>query len=207
MATGPRTAPFFSPLSGRAIEYKEARAARAFVFIRHRRAVRAFAADMKRSIALLASGSLLLAASALAGCRDPLGLEDYRDSGKVLTEAERSSAGAESRTLGVNAYLWRAALETVSFMPLASSDPFGGVIITDWYAPPETPGERFKMDVYILGASFSANSVRVAVFRQTRDAGGAWLDAEVSSDTAHRLENKILERAYQIRQTSQPAEG
>ncbi len=34
--------------------------------------------------------------------------------------------------IGVNSYLWRATLDTISFMPLASADPFGGVIITDW---------------------------------------------------------------------------
>lgn len=162
---------------------------------------------MKRLPTPALAGLLLLASLGLSACRDPLGFEDYRDSGKVITEAQRKSAGAESRTIGVNAYLWRAALETVSFMPLASSDPFGGVIITDWYSPPKAPNERFKMDVYILGASFSANSVRVAVFRQTREAGGGWIDAEVSSETAHQLENKILERAYQIRQSSPRAEG
>ena len=53
--------------------------------------------------------------------------------------------------LGVNAYLWRGALDTLSFMPLASADPFGGVIITDWYTPASSSGERFKATAYILG--------------------------------------------------------
>lgn len=102
--------------------------------------------------------------------------------------------------IGVNNYLWRATLDTMSFMPLASADPFGGVIITDWYSPPETPDERFKMNVYILGRQLRADGLRVAVFRQSRKPGPAgWLDAPVKSETVTKLENEILTRARQLR--------
>ena len=60
---------------------------------------------------------------------------------------EDGADGGAGAGIGVNAYLWRAALETIDFMPLAPADPFGGVIITDWYSPPETPDERFKLHV------------------------------------------------------------
>src|SRR6266404_1951430 len=70
--------------------------------------------------------------------------------------------------IGVNSFLWRATLDTLAFMPLASADPFGGVIITDWYSPPETPGERFKMTIYILDRQLRADGVKVSVFRQNR---------------------------------------
>lgn len=100
--------------------------------------------------------------------------------------------------IGVNNYLWRASLDTISFMPLASADPFGGVIITDWYTPPETPAERFKMNVYILDRQLRADGVRVAVFRQNRN-GSDWTDAEVTKQTAVNLENEILTRARQLR--------
>lgn len=100
--------------------------------------------------------------------------------------------------IGVNNYLWRASLDTISFMPLASADPFGGVIITDWYTPPETPAERFKMNVYILDRQLRADGVRVAVFRQNRDGSG-WSDAKVTKQTAVNLENEILTRARQLR--------
>ena len=101
--------------------------------------------------------------------------------------------------IGVNSFLWRASLDTISFMPLASADPFGGVIITDWYAPPETQGERFKVTVYILGRDLRADGVRAAVFRQDRDASGTWVDAKVEQKTAIDLENAILTRARQLR--------
>ena len=101
--------------------------------------------------------------------------------------------------IGVNAYLWRASLDTLAFMPLASADPFGGVIITDWYAPPETPAERFKMNVYILGGQLRSDGVRVAVFRQTRDRSGTWLDSRVEQATNTQLENQILVHARELR--------
>tara|TARA_R110000868_G_scaffold7354_15_gene40086 strand:+ start:196 stop:792 length:597 start_codon:yes stop_codon:yes gene_type:complete len=108
------------------------------------------------------------------------------------------AAGGGGGGIGVNNYLWRASLDTISFMPLASADPFGGVIITDWYTPPETPAERFKMNVYILDRQLRADGVRVAVFRQNRN-GDRWTDANVKKETSVNLENEILNRARQLR--------
>lgn len=114
-------------------------------------------------------------------------------------DSEQSAAGGG---IGVNSFLWRASLDTISFMPLSSADPFGGVIITDWYAPPESPDERFKMTVYILDRTLRADGLRVAVFRQERIGEGEWADRVVSPSTAVSLENKILERARQLRTAS-----
>jgi hypothetical protein len=99
----------------------------------------------------------------------------------------------------VNSYLWRASLDTMSFMPLASADPFGGVIITDWYMPPEVSRERFKVNVYILGRDLRADGLRAAVFRQSQDLLGNWVDARVDQRTATDLEDAILTRARQLR--------
>ncbi|MEQ8345723.1 MAG: DUF3576 domain-containing protein [Sneathiellaceae bacterium] len=109
-----------------------------------------------------------------------------------------ADAGGSGGGIGVNSFLWRASLDTISFMPLASADPFGGVIITDWYTPPATPEERFKMTVYILDRTLRSDGVRVAVFRQRRD-GSDWLQQPVAADTASNLENAILVRARQLR--------
>ncbi|MEK9967596.1 MAG: DUF3576 domain-containing protein [Ferrovibrio sp.] len=100
--------------------------------------------------------------------------------------------------IGVNSFLWRATLDTVSFMPLVSADPFGGVIITDWYAPPQTPAERFKVNVYILDRALRADGVRVAVFRQVRQ-GENWADQPPAPNTAVSMENAILQRAREFR--------
>ncbi len=99
----------------------------------------------------------------------------------------------------MNGFLWRASLDTLSFLPLSSADPFGGVIITDWYAPPESPGERFKVTVYILGRELRSDGVRVAVFRQKRGDGNEWLDANTGENTSTSLENAILTRARELR--------
>jgi hypothetical protein len=101
--------------------------------------------------------------------------------------------------IGVNTYLWRASLDTISFMPLASADPFGGVIITDWYTPPEAQSERFKVNVYILGRDLRADGIRAAVFRQESNEQGGWVDAAVEQQTVTDLENAILTRARQLR--------
>jgi len=101
--------------------------------------------------------------------------------------------------IGVNSFLWRASLDTTSFMPLSSADPFGGVIITDWYSPPEVPDERFKMTVYILDRRLRADGIKVAVFRQRRDPTKSWVDEPVNKLTSTNLENAILTRARQMR--------
>ena len=104
--------------------------------------------------------------------------------------------------IGVNSFLWRASLDTISFMPLVSADPFGGVIITDWYSPPEAPDERLKVNVFILGRELRADGVRATVFRQRRELSGAWVDAPVAPETAASLEDAILTRARQLRVAS-----
>jgi hypothetical protein len=113
--------------------------------------------------------------------------------------AARPSAGSSSGELGVNGYLWRASLDTLAFMPLASADPYGGLIITDWYTVPERPTERFKATVYILDTRLRADGLNVSVFKQVRDAAGQWVDAPSSPQTETDIENSILTRARQLK--------
>lgn len=104
----------------------------------------------------------------------------------------------EETGIGVNAYLWRAALDTISFMPLASADPFGGTILTDWYQPPEKQNERLKLNVFVLSKQLRSDGIRVRVFRQIRKSG-KWVDAETDESTGTKLEDAILTRARQLR--------
>ena len=104
----------------------------------------------------------------------------------------------ETGSLGVNAYLWRATLDTLKFLPLSSADPYGGVVITDWYANPSKADERLKATVYILDTRLRADGISAAVFRETLD-NGAWVPAAVSPDTNVALENAILSKARQLR--------
>lgn len=119
---------------------------------------------------------------------------------------EEQSGGGGGGGVAVNSFLWRASLDTVSFMPLNSADPFGGVIITDWYSPPEAPSERFKLNVFILDRQLRADGLRVAVFKEVA-AGTGWRAAPLDEGTAINIENRILERARELRVASVAARG
>jgi len=104
-------------------------------------------------------------------------------------------------SIGVNSYLWRATLDTLSFMPLLQTDSNGGVIVTDWYANPNAPAERMKVTVSILDQDLRADAVRVAVLRQI-NTGGQWVDAPVKAATTQKLEDIILTRARDLRRAA-----
>ncbi len=112
--------------------------------------------------------------------------------------AAKKSTYNEQAGIGVNAYLWRASLDTISFMPLTSADPWGGVIISDWYANPQKPDERFKTTIYILDSRLRADALNVSVYKQVQ-VNGQWADADVSQQTQLDIENAILTRARELR--------
>jgi hypothetical protein len=138
----------------------------------------------------VSAGALAVALVGLAGCS-----HGPRLFGGSKNTAPAVSAGA----IGVNGYLWRATLDTLAFMPLASADPYGGTVITDWYVNPEKPDERFKCTVYILDSRLRADGLNVTVFKQARDASGNWVESPTASQTETDIENAILTRARQLR--------
>lgn len=107
-------------------------------------------------------------------------------------------AASQINTIGVNSYLWRAALDTVAFAPLLQADSAGGVIVTDWYANPSNPNERVKVTVTILDQDLRADALRVAASRQVAQGGG-WVDAPVQAATVQKLEDIILTKARDLR--------
>jgi alpha-beta hydrolase superfamily lysophospholipase len=110
-------------------------------------------------------------------------------------------APATMTTIGVNAYLWRAAVDTLSFAPLLSADSSGGVIVTDWYSRPANPGERVKLTVSILDQDLRADALRVAASRQVNQ-NGQWVEAPVTAATVQKLEDIILTRARDLRRAA-----
>jgi hypothetical protein len=112
---------------------------------------------------------------------------------------ERSAHAAPAGAIGVNGYLWRATLDTLAFMPLQSADPYGGVVITDWYVNPEKPDERFKATVYILDSRLRADGLNVTVFKEVSNGAGGWIASPTAAQTATDIENSILTRARQLR--------
>lgn len=121
-----------------------------------------------------------------------------KDGLNIFGGKRQEGEGDGSTGIAVNSFLWRASLDTVSFMPLASADPFGGVILTDWYTPDEKKGERFKVNVFILGRQLRSDGVRVRVFKQILKSG-TWRDVTISDDMSRQLEDTILTRARQLR--------
>ncbi|MFC1674011.1 DUF3576 domain-containing protein [Pseudomonadota bacterium] len=171
---------------------------------------------MRHSLSVTATLGLLIAVFSLSACEGGKVREvrkksatevgkQYSDNpnetlfGGGIGGSSKDTAGVGTGGIGVNSYLWRATLDTIAFMPVSSADPFGGVIITDWYAPPETPSERFKLNIYVLGKALRADGLRVSVFRQAIDNAGNWRDATVEPDAGRKIEDAVLTRARQLR--------
>ena len=143
----------------------------------------------------------------LAGDSDEARQQARREGGTLFGDSFRFGFGTEDEAqaapgIAVNAFLWRGALDTVSFMPITEADPFGGTVLTDWFAPPESPGERFKVNVFILERTLTASGVRATVFRQVFDDAAGWRDAAVDPSVGRSIEDAILTRARELRVTS-----
>ena len=138
-------------------------------------------------LAAAASGSALVLALSACGGGDDAPQADL--------------AASQVTTIGVNAYLWRATLDSLSFMPLVQTDSAGGVIVTDWYVNPQSTGERMKLTVLILDQDLRADALRVAASRQIAQ-NGTWVDAPVSAATVQKLESIILTKARDLRRNA-----
>jgi hypothetical protein len=161
--------------------------------------------------------SVFLLALSLCACSSDYTQEDLkteeredrknRGMGKFLGEDTLTFGGAKKRNqedtgLGVNSYLWRASLDTISFMPISAADPFGGTILTDWYSPPQNPQERLKINIFILDRQLRSDGLKVSLFRQLRDPSGHWVDQPIDPQTIEDIENTILSRARHFRSTA-----
>jgi hypothetical protein len=145
---------------------------------------------------VVAASCAALAACSSGGSRT---YQSQSDDGGFHLFGGGKAKEAPGPVIGVNSYLWRATLDTLSFMPLASADPYGGVVITDWYVNPEKPDERLKATVYILDTRLRADGLNVAIFKQSKDVAGNWIDTPVASQTETDIENAILTKARQLR--------
>lgn len=121
------------------------------------------------------------------------------EEGLVIGGTSDRKDEAGKNPLGVNSFLWRATLDTLAFLPLASADPFGGVILTDWYEDPAAPGERFKVNALILDRQLRADSLKITVFRQVKSKAGVWSDMGSNDTLGRKLEDTVLTRARELR--------
>jgi hypothetical protein len=130
----------------------------------------------------------------------PISTEAHKPTGARGDFAQGTEQGARAATVRVNRHAWRASLDAVSFMPLATSDPYGGAIATDWYVSQRSPNERLKVNILVGGPELRGDTVKVTVFRQERKGGRDWANAPVDPGTAQAMENAILQRARELRQ-------
>ena len=126
--------------------------------------------------------------------------DNYSEKESICGEGGLSIFGDKDKkpsgdSITVNSQLWRASLDTVSFMPLTNVDPFGGVILTDWYNDPNTPNERYKLNVFVIGSQLRSDAIRVSAFQQ-KQKRGKWVDVAVDSSIATKIEDAILTRIF-----------
>jgi hypothetical protein len=176
----------------------------------------------KKYFVALTGALSVISIGALTGCEGikteakyPSGLDRSMTGGDIYGKKQsivgdggilgRKKKDLGESAIGVNSFLWRATLDTISFMPLASADPFGGVILTDWYTDSQNPNERVKINAFVMGRELKADGIRIRTFRQVKK-GGEWRDATVSEDTASKLEDAVLMRARELRIANMAAE-
>lgn len=163
---------------------------------------------MKKILLAITSILLITACSSIESkAPDTNSVEEQRREarGKLTGEdgisfggGKRKDEAAYASPLGVNSFLWRATLDTLSFMPLASADPFGGVIITDWYEEKEL-SQRYKINALILDKTLRADGIKITLFKQSMDKNGNWHDIKSDPADARKIEDTILTRARELK--------
>ena len=111
---------------------------------------------------------------------------------------KKGNNAVSSIGMPINPYLWKGSLETISFMPLSSADPFGGIIITDWYSDGQTINERCKINIFIKGLELKTSNLKVNTFCQSFE-NNRWVDLPTSASQSAQLENAILNKAKRIK--------
>lgn len=135
---------------------------------------------------------------------EPRGKRERREDrtkGHLLAEPLFTTAKKKNTTdgIGVNSYLWKASLETLSFMQKKKTDPFGGLITTEWYIDPQTPKERLKIEIIILGRELNSNALKISIFREKKSSSGKWVSSTVDKDTVLKFEETVLTRARELK--------
>ncbi len=116
----------------------------------------------------------------------------------ILGGDNKNSNNVGTFGMPINTFLWRGALDTISFMPLNSADPIGGTILTDWYSTSNNQNERCKLNIFISGNQLKTQNLKVTSFCQAFK-NQRWINTEVDPDNNIKLENAILNKAKKLR--------
>ncbi len=116
----------------------------------------------------------------------------------ILGDDDEDNASVSTVTMSVNPFLWRAALETIDFMPLNSADQAGGTIITDWYSTENNQRERCKLNIFITGKKLNTENLRVTSFCQEFN-DIMWVNSKTEKEDNIKIENAILNKAKKLK--------
>ena len=118
--------------------------------------------------------------------------------GGILNNDGESGASTTAIAMSVNPFLWRAALETIDFMPLSSADQVGGTIITDWYSTSDNEKERCKLNIFITGINLNTENLKVTSFCQ-EFKNPTWVNIKIEQENNIKIENAILNKAKKLK--------
>ena len=118
--------------------------------------------------------------------------------GGILNNNEENKVSSSTVAMSVNPFLWRAALETINFMPLNSADQIGGTIITDWYSTENNQKERCKLNIFITGKKLNTENLKVASFCQ-EFKNPMWVNIKTEQENNIKIENAILNKAKKLK--------
>ena len=121
-----------------------------------------------------------------------------KDGIKIFSDDEQKQNQIASIGLPINPYLWKASIETINFMPIASADPFAGIIVTDWYSA-NSPKERCKLNIFINGLDLKTQNLKVNSFCQKLSDDKLWVDTVNDNSNDIKIENAILNKAKKIK--------
>ena len=152
-----------------------------------------FNSGVNQELALSDAQNRLMSGGGLLGNK-PISLDMLTSSGG----GEKNQGNYASVSMNVNQYLWRASLETISFMPIASSDALGGTIITDWYSSNQNPKERCKLNIFIKGTELKTRNLKVTSFCQIFE-DQIWINSKNNAQNDIKLENAILNNAKKLK--------
>ena len=149
------------------------------------------------SILLNSCGGKLPGADARKYDQDPKkrvkkNLEEGR--GFRLSETFGGSKGGTFEFASSNE-LWRASLDTIDFMPLASVNYSGGIIITDWYSTNQTSNESIKISIRFLTNEIRSDALDIKVFNKKCLSQLNCVISEKSGNLTTELKEKILKTA------------
>ena len=98
--------------------------------------------------------------------------------------------------------LWRASLDVIDFMPLASANYSGGMIITDWYSDNNNPNESLKITIRFLTNEIRSDALNIKIFYKNCENLNKCTISEKSGTLSKELKKEILKLATQYKQKS-----